>query len=79
GEYTGYNICAIGGGDLTIAADTLFDGTVTYLSVEELSRDYLVSVVDMTTGAQVADLVADGAVTYINDRLIVESDTTDID
>ena len=78
GEYTGYNICAIGGGDLTIAADTLFDGTVTYLSVEELSRDYLVSVVDMTTGAQVADLVADGAVTYINDRLIVESDTTDI-
>ncbi len=78
GEYTGYNISAIGGGDLTISADTLFDGTVTYLSVEELSRDYLVSVVDMTTGAQVADLVADGAVTYINDRLIVESDTTDI-
>lgn len=69
GSYTFYNL-AFNGDDLTFAADVNFDGRIATVSVLELARDYNILLND-DQGSTVVDLVANGNVTYVNDRIVV--------
>ena len=69
GVYTFYNL-AFNGDDLFFGADVNFDGRITTVSVLELARDYNILLND-DQGSTVVDLVANGNVTYVNDRIVV--------
>ncbi len=69
GLYTYYNL-AFNGDDLKFYADANFDGRITSVSVYELARDYNILLND-DQGSTVLDLVANGNVTYVNDRIVV--------
>lgn len=69
GVYTFYDL-AFNGDDLHFGADVNFDGRITTVSVYELARDYNILLND-DQGSTVVDLVANGNVTYVNDRIVV--------
>ena len=69
GSYTFYDLAA-NGDNLSFNATSDFDGRITRIWVQELRRDYSFLIKD-EAGSTVQDLVADGKVIYVKDRIVI--------
>lgn len=61
---------ATAGDNLKFTPSSEFDGTITGINIFELKRDYTCDVIDLTA-ASVWDLVAEGNVIYVKDRVVI--------